>query len=307
MAPHTTDSVLEGVDLTGTVAVITGATTGMGVETARALASAGARVVLAGRGPDRLEAAANAIVTTLPTATLETVELDLASLASVRTATAALETRLERIDVLVNNAGVMFTPLERTADGFEMQLGTNHLGHFAWTRLLEPLLVAGAPARVVNLSSAGHKIADIDLEDPGWEHRDYDKFAAYGASKTANVLFTVELDRRLKARGVRSYAVHPGMVATDLARHMKRADFKEMRRMATEAAPGEPGGPTPMSPVSVEQGAATAVWAATSPDLAEVGGVYLADCAIRSDYRPYAVDPERAARLWALSTDLTGA
>ena len=302
MTQNTTGTVLAGTDLAGKICVVTGATTGMGLETARALASVGARVVLAGRDEARLAAAAATIAESVSDAALETIELDLASLASVRGAAAELCSRLDRIDILVNNAGVMFTPLGRTADGFELQFGTNHLGHFAWTSLLEPLLIAGAPARVVNLSSAGHKIADLDFEDPNWERREYGKFAAYGAAKTANILFTVELDRRLRGRGVRSYAVHPGMVATDLARHMNRADFAEMARLSSASTGGNA---QKTSVVPVEQGASTAVWAATAPALADIGGVYLANCAVSDDYRDYAVDPERAARLWSLSEQLT--
>lgn len=316
MTQHTTDEVIAGIDMTGKTVVVTGATAGLGLETARALAAAGARVVLAGRGETRRSAAVDAITTAVPNANLETVELDLASLASVRATAAELRDRLERIDVLVNNAGVMFTPLTRTADGFEMQFGTNHLGHFAWTNLLEPLLLAGAPARVVNLSSAGHRIADIDLEDPNWESRPYNKFDAYGAAKTANVLFTVELDRRLRDRGVRSFAVHPGNVQTDLVRHMDRGDLKEMAAMADRAGKPEKSdasGTSDSAPstqprlpfVQVDRGAATSVWAATSPTLADVGGLYLADCAISAQREDYSVDPARALRLWELSEQLT--
>lgn len=303
----TTDEVLAGITLTGATCLVTGATSGLGLETSRALASVGARVLMAGRDAARCEEAAARIRALVPGAAVETVLLDLSSLASVRRCAADVLARVDRLDVLVNNAGVMFTPLGRTEDGFELQLGTNHLGHFALTRLLEPLL--GAGSRVVNLSSAGHSIADLDLDDPNWLRRDYEKFAAYGASKTANILFTVELDRRLRERGVRAYAVHPGMVATDLARHMDRADFKRMAAMSAAVTP--PGGDRAgtakprMSFLGVEQGAATQVWAATSPSLAEVGGVYLADCAVSARHRSYAVDPDRARRLWDLSQHLT--
>ncbi len=316
MTQHTTDEAIAGIDMNGKTVVVTGATAGLGLETARALAAAGARVVLAGRGETRRSVAVNAIAAAVPGADLETVELDLASLASVRAAAAELRDRLERIDVLINNAGVMFTPLTRTADGFEMQFGTNHLGHFAWTNLLEPLLLAGAPARVVNLSSAGHRIADIDLEDPNWESRPYNKFDAYGAAKTANILFTVELDRSLRDRGVRSFAVHPGNVQTDLVRHMDRADLKEMAAMAGRAGKSDksdasgtsdsaPSTPPRLPFVQVDRGAATSVWAATSPTLADVGGLYLADCAISDQREDYSVDPARALRLWELSEQLT--
>lgn len=307
MTQQTTDEIIDGIDLSGKTIVVTGATSGLGLETSRALTSSGARVVLAGRDRARLAAAVENIGVAVPGADLETVELDLASLESVRAAAAELRGRLEKIDVLVNNAGVMFTPLARTADGFELQFGTNHLGHFLWTVLLEPLLLAGAPARVVNLSSAGHSIADIDFDDPNWEARPYNKFHAYGAAKTANVLFTVELDRRLRDRGVRAFAVHPGTVQTDLARHMDRADFKEMAALAARAGSSEDRAPeqTRLPFVQVDRGAATSVWAATSPALAGAGGLYLADCAISDQYEDYSVDADRALRLWKMSEQLT--
>jgi NAD(P)-dependent dehydrogenase (short-subunit alcohol dehydrogenase family) len=303
----TTDEVVEGTSMAGRTCLVTGATAGLGLETARALAAAGARVVLAGRDAGRCAAASAVLRERVPGAALDTVAVDLTSLASVRAAAAEVAGRHDRLDVLVNNAGVMFTPFERTEDGFELQLGTNHLDHFALTRLLTPLLRPGS--RVVNLSSAGHGIADIDLDDPNWQRREYDKFAAYGAAKTANVLFTVELDRRLRDQEIRSYAVHPGTVRTELGRHMDRADVDRMRTMAAAAAGAAPRAgerPPRMRLVGVEQGAATSVWAATAPELAGQGGVYLADCAISAAARPYAVDPKRAARLWALSVQLTG-
>ena len=195
----------------------------------------------------------------------------------------------------------MATPLGRTADGFEMQLGTNHLGHFLLTCLLAPALVAAAPARVVNLSSGGHVISDIDWDDPNFERRAYDKWIAYGQSKTANVLFTVELERRLGTRGVHAFAVHPGMIMTDLGRHLTSEDIAALQTMA-KSGPG--GGLPPFK--SIPEGAATTVWAATAPELAERGGTYLADCAISSEHAPCALDPAAAKRLWTLSEQLVG-
>ncbi|WP_239460019.1 SDR family NAD(P)-dependent oxidoreductase [Nocardioides daejeonensis] len=304
--------LLDGVDLTGRTVVVTGATTGMGLETAYALAAAGASTVLAGRDAERLSAA-RARVAEVATALVHTVELDLADLVSVGRGAVELAGLVERIDVLINNAGVMFTPLLRTAQGHELQFGTNHLGHFALTTALRPLL--GDGSRIVNLSSAGHRLGEVELGDVDWRRRDYDKFAAYGAAKSANILFTVEADRRWRAAGVRSFAVHPGTVATDLARHMDRDDFKEMVRLASSASTA----PSGSSSVSVEepprrmtfatpaQGAATSVWAATTPELDGRGGLYLADCAVSSDVRPSATDPERATALWALSEELVSA
>ena len=296
----TTDDVLEGVDLRGTVAVVTGASTGLGSETARALAARGAQVVLGVRDQAKGESAMAAIRHTVSDAALDIALLDLASLVSVRSFASQLLHRYERIDVLINNAGVMYSPLERTVEGFELQFGTNHLGHFLLTNLLVPALVVAAPSRVVNLSSGGHRSSDIVWDDPNYEHRPYDKFESYGQSKTANILFTVELDRRLAGRGVRSYAVHPGMIVTELGRHMTRDDMKELRARAAQGATG--GLPAYKS---IQAGAATTVWAATAPELSDNGGVYLADCQI-SAAEEWATDRQSAARLWTMSEDLVG-
>jgi NAD(P)-dependent dehydrogenase (short-subunit alcohol dehydrogenase family) len=297
----TTLEVVDGVDLTGKFCVITGASAGLGRESARALATTGAQVILAARNAAALRDTQSWILAEVPDAVTSTVELDLTSLASVRAAATAIRDLAAHIDVLMNNAGVMFTPFGRTSDGFEMQFGTNYLGHFALTRLLTPQLAEGG--RIVNLSSDGHRMSDIDLDDPNWKRREYDKFAAYGASKTANVLHMVDLDRRLRDRGVRAYAVHPGVVATSLARHMKREDFDSLMRVQP-ADPVQQKVDVRHDFVMPEQGAATQVWAAVSPELTGTGSVYLADCRIRDDVAPYAVDEERAARLWELSERL---
>ena len=298
--------VVDGVDLTGKTCVITGASAGLGRESARALATTGAHIVMAARNAGALAEAEAWVQAEVPHAKTTTVPLDLTSLAGVRTAAEAIAGIAPAIHVLMNNAGVMFTPFGRTSDGFEMQLGTNHLGHFELTRLLVPQLVDADGARIVSLSSDGHRLSDIDLDDPNWERRDYDKFAAYGASKTANILHVVELDRRLRDHGVRAYAVHPGVVATSLARHMSRDDFTTLTRF-------EPADPM-QEKIDVrhdftmpEQGAATQVWAAVSPQLADAGSVYLADCEIRDDVAPYALDSDHAMALWELSEELCSA
>jgi NAD(P)-dependent dehydrogenase (short-subunit alcohol dehydrogenase family) len=296
----TTDEVLEGVDLSGKVAVVTGASTGLGLETARALAASGAHVVLAVRSEEKGEASLAAIREQVPDASIEYGILDLASLDSVREFAAATIAAHPRIDLLVNNAGVMYTPLDRTAEGFEMQFGTNHLGHFLLTNLLIPAVVAAAPSRIVNLSSGGHVASDIVWDDPNYDERPYDKFESYGQSKTANILFTVELDRRLAPKGVRSYAVHPGMIVTDLGRHMTKDDMQALR----DKAKSSPSGGLP-SYKSIPAGAATSVWAATAPELEGTGGVYLADCQV-AEAKPWATDPQSASRLWVLSEDLVG-
>lgn len=298
----TTDEVLAGVDLSGKVVVVTGATSGLGLETARALSSKGAAVTITGRSEEKLDAAVAKLRAAGVTGEVGTAVVELGDLDSVRTCATELLARLPRIDVLINNAGVMVCPLARTVQGFEVQFGTNHLGHFLFTALLAPALIAAAPARVVNLASSGHRLANIDLEDPNWETREYDRWSAYGASKTANVLFSVGLDARLKDRGVRSFAVHPGMIVTPLGRHMVAEDFTIDRGPMEEFK-------------QLEQGAATTVWAATSPALCDHGGVYLADCQVAdvddSDLvswgvKSYAIDAEAADRLWAVSESLVG-
>jgi NAD(P)-dependent dehydrogenase (short-subunit alcohol dehydrogenase family) len=300
----TTSDVIAGVDLSGAVAVVTGATTGLGQETARALASAGAHVVLCGRSADKCEAAIEAIRAAHPNASLEFEPFDLSDLTTVRAGADAILARHDAISILVNNAGVMFTPEGRTADGFETQFGTNHLGHFVFTNRLLPALRAGAPSRIVNLSSAGHGFSDILWDDPNYETRPYDKFEAYGQSKTANVLFTVALDARLADAGVRSNAVHPGMIMTDLARHMGEGDMEELgARAADREAAGNGGGLPEFK--TIEQGAATSVLAAVAPSLEGIGGRYL-DNADFGEPADYAVDVDSAERLWSLSESLVG-
>lgn len=297
----TAREIAADVDLRGRTCVITGSTAGLGRESARALAETGAHLILTGRDDDALASVASRIGAEVPGAQVSTVRLDLTSLAGVRRAAARISELTAAVHVLMNNAGVMFTPFARTADGFELQFGTNHLGHFELTRLLTPQLLAAGRARVVVLSSDGHRLADVDLTDPNWQARPYDKFAAYGASKTANLLHAVELDRRLREHGVRAYAVHPGVVATSLARHMAREDFAALGRL----------GPAEGAKVDVlrdfttpDQAAATQVWAAVSPELADVGAVYLADCRIRDDAAGYATDAAHARELWAVSEHL---
>jgi NAD(P)-dependent dehydrogenase (short-subunit alcohol dehydrogenase family) len=300
---RTATEVVDGADLSGKTCVITGASAGLGRESARALARAGARVILAARNVLALEETQQWIASEVAGAETSTVPLDLTSLTGVRAAAAAVADLAPSVDVLMNNAGVMFTPFCRTADGFENQLGTNHLGHFELTRLLMPQLRAGDGARVVILSSDGHHMSDIDLEDPNWERREYDKFRAYGASKTANVLHMVEINRRYFEDGVHAVAVHPGVVATKLARHMTRDDFGALRSMASDNLDPKRG--AVLDEIATpEQGAATQVWAAVTSELDGAGSVYLADCAVRTDGEPYAVDPERAARLWEISEAL---
>ncbi|MEU4431012.1 SDR family NAD(P)-dependent oxidoreductase [Nocardia rhamnosiphila] len=300
-ARPTAEGVVSGLDLTGRTCVITGASSGLGRESAYALARAGAHVILTARHAGAAEKAVAEIRRKAPSARLTTVVLDLASLDGVRVAAARIADLAPAVHVLMNNAGVMFTPFARTDDGFELQMGTNHLGHFELTRLLLDRLRAAEGARIVNLASEGYRIADVDLADSQWEKRDYDKFRAYGASKTANILHAVELDRRLRDDGVRACAVHPGRVATRLARHMTRADIAAVPvgRAGTPDRPRfDQGVLTP------QEGAATQVWAAIHPEPLGLDGVYFAGCAAVPDIEDYAVAVDRAAELWELSERL---
>jgi len=305
-ATSTTDQVVTGISLAGKTAIVTGASAGLGIETCRTLASIGARVVMVARDAEKLANALTTVQAAVPEAVLETAIVDLADLDSIRSAVPAILDRFPEIDLLINNAGVMACPLMRTAQGHEMQFGTNHLGHFLLTISLAPALVAGESSRVVNLSSAGHKFANFNADDPDYLEREYDKWQAYGESKTANALFSVGLDARLRDQGVRAFAVHPGVIMTELSRHMEESDFE----MLASRSPSD----EPLVFKSVEQGAATSVWAATSPELAQKGGIYLENCQIagpavqggNSGVESYALDEAAAERLWALSESLVG-
>jgi len=303
----TSDEVLEGIDLTGRRAIVTGATGGLGLETARALASRGAEVVLTARSADKGDAAVKAVQAAVPGAAVSVAALELASLESVRRFTSAYIETGAPLHILVCNAAVMSTPFGRTEDGFESQFGVNHLGHFVLIGELMPRLIEGAPSRIVLVSSAGHRFAGIDFDDPNYEHRPYEKWTAYGQSKTANALTAVALDARVGARGVTVNAVHPGAIMTDLGRYLTKADIEAL----TDIAPGA----GEIHWKSIPAGAATTVWCATAPELEGRGGQYCEDChvaaPIASDdaqegYAPHARDPEAAERLWQLSESLVG-
>jgi NAD(P)-dependent dehydrogenase (short-subunit alcohol dehydrogenase family) len=296
----TTDEVIQGIDLHGKTAVVTGASTGLGLETSRALAQAGARVYLGVRSHEKAEKTIAAIHERVPRAELEHGLIDLTSLGSVRNFADEFRSKHRELHLLVNNAGVMYVPLERTHEGFEPHFGINHLGHFLLTALLSRSLVAGAPARVVTLSSGGHRSSDILWDDPNYETRPYDKMQAYGQSKTANILFTRQLETLLGPKGVHAYAVHPGLVFTELGRYMTKDDLDDIMSR-TKSAPGGPIRPKP-----IEAGAATSVWAAVAPELEGKGGLYLADCEISGEDAEWTRDPEAAERLWKMSEDFVG-
>lgn len=310
-AKSTTDDVLSGVDLTGKRVLVTGASAGLGVETARALVAHGASVVGAARDLGKARDATTAVRAALkPGATFDLIELDLASLKSIRAATDKLVKDGRPFDVVIANAGVMATPKGTTADGFETQFGTNHLGHFVFVNRIASLIKPGG--RLVNLSSAGHHRADVDLDDPNFERTPYVEFTAYGRSKTANVLFAVEFDRRHKAKGVRATAVHPGGIQTELGRHLTPEMIQQMLAAINQ---GRPAGAPAFEFKTIPQGAATTVWAGFVAAADAVGGRYCEDChvaetnqnpAVRDGVRAYAIDPERAKALWAKSEEMVG-
>ena len=295
----TAGQVMAGLDLTGRTAIVTGASTGLGLETATNLATAGARVIAGVRTAEKGSATVSTLTDRVGGAAVEFGVIDLTSFASTRSFAEGFLAGGEPLHLLINNAGVMNTPFEHTVEGYELQFGTNHLGHFLLTNLLVPALIAGAPARVVNLSSGGHRSSDILWDDPNFERQPYDKMTAYGQSKTANILFSVELDRRLADRGVRANAVHPGRINTDLARYMDHDDYERLLARLKDSGRVLPPAKT------IEAGAATSLWAATAPELADRGGLYLEDCHV-SEALPYATDAQAARRLWALSEELVG-
>ncbi|MEU6348537.1 SDR family NAD(P)-dependent oxidoreductase [Streptomyces sp. NPDC047072] len=301
-ARSTADDVLAGVDLSGRLAIVTGGYSGLGLETTRALTKAGARVVVPARRPD---AAREAL------AGLERVEvddLDLGDLESVRGFAERFLASGRTIDFMIDNAGIMACPETRVGPGWETQFATNHLGHFALVNRLWPAIEPGG-ARVVSVSSRGHHNSGVRWDDIHWR-QGYDKWQAYGQAKTANVLFAVHLDRLGRDRGIRAFALHPGGILTPLQRHLAKEEMVERGWIDEQ---GELLHPEIFK--TPEQGAATQVWAAASPQLDGMGGVYLEDCdiaepAVEGDesggVKDWAIDPEQAARLWTLSAELTG-
>jgi NAD(P)-dependent dehydrogenase (short-subunit alcohol dehydrogenase family) len=313
-ATSTTDDVLAGKDLSGKRVLITGVSAGLGVETARALSAHGVQVVGAARDLAKAERATAEVRAQVANGDgLRLVKLDLASLESVRVCADALLADGRPFDVVIANAGVMRTPFGRTADGFETQFGTNHLGHFVLVNRIASLIEPGG--RLVNVSSSGHRYSDVDLADPNFERTPYDPMIAYGRSKTANILFAVEFDRRHRARGVRATALHPGGILTELGRHLQPGELEAtVERINAElTAEGRP----PFQFKTIPQGAATSVWAAFVAPAEKVGGRYCEDCHVSQvtegpispvspGVRPYALDPEHAKALWARSEKLVG-
>jgi NAD(P)-dependent dehydrogenase (short-subunit alcohol dehydrogenase family) len=316
-AASTTDEVLSGVNLQGKRILITGVSAGLGVETARELAAHGANVVGAARDLAKAEAATAQVRkdAVAKGGGFELAALDLADLKSVRACAEELLAKGEPFDVVIANAGVMATPFGHTADGFETQFGTNHLGHFVLVNRIASLVRAGG--RLINLSSSGHRFSNVDLEDPNFERTPYDPFVAYGRSKTANILFAVAFDKRHRARGVRAAAVHPGAIHTELGRYVEQSHIQKMIDQMNQqlAAEGKP----PFQFKTIPQGAATSVWAAVVASADEIGGRYCENChvgeivpdyvtisAISEGVRGYALDPNTAEALWHKSEQLVG-
>jgi NAD(P)-dependent dehydrogenase (short-subunit alcohol dehydrogenase family) len=314
-ATSTTEDVLSGIDLRGKRILVTGVSAGLGVETARSLAAHGAQVVGAARDLTKAERATAQVRKDASTggASFELIELDLASLKSVRACADRLLAKGESLDVIIANAGVMATPFGHTIDEFETQFGTNHLGHFVLVNRIASLLRDGG--RLINLSSAGHRYSNVDLEDPNFERTPYEPFVAYGRSKTANILFAVAFDRRHRDRGVRAAAVHPGGIQTELGRYSEPGRIEKLIGQINQQLAAEGKGPFQWK--SVPQGAATSVWAAVVAPADEVGGQYCENChvgrvvpdatpitVISEGVRAYALDPNNAEALWKKSEEL---
>lgn len=316
-ASSTTEDVLSGVHVKGKRILVTGVSAGIGVETARSLAAHGARVVGAVRDLDKASVATEHVRTDAAAngGNFELIALDLASLKSVRACADTLLAKGEPFDVVIANAGVMATPHGRTVDGFETQFGTNHLGHFVLVNRIAPLI--RNEGRLITVSSAGHRYSNVDLVDPNFEHTPYEPFIAYGRSKTANILFAVAFDARHRERGVRAAAVHPGIIQTELVRHLSaswlQARVDQINQQLRDA--GKP----PLQRKTTPQGAATSVWAAVVAPADEVGGRYCENCHVAETVpdevptgtmtegvRAYAVDRKTAEALWKKSEEMVG-
>src|ERR1700684_1662934 len=316
-ATSTTDGVLSGVNLQGKPILVTGVAAGIGVETARSLAAHGAQVVGAARDLTKAKAATEQVRNDAAAngGSLELVELDLANLKSVRACADRLLAKAELFDVVIANAGVMATPLGHTADGFETQFGTNHLGHFVLVNRMATLIRDGG--RLINLSSLGHRYSNVNLEDPNFERTPYEPFVAYGRSKTANILFTVAFDKRHRDRGVRAAAVHPGVIHTELGRYVDASQIEKIIEQRNQQLAAE--GKALFQWKSIPQGAATSVWSAVVAPAEKIGGQYCEDCHVASlvpanapidtineGVLEYALDPTNAEALWKKSEEMVG-
>jgi NAD(P)-dependent dehydrogenase (short-subunit alcohol dehydrogenase family) len=315
-ATSTTDDVLSGVNLKGKRILVTGVSAGLGVETARSLVAHGAHVVGAARDLNKATAATEQVKKDAANGgSFELVELDLANLKSVRARADALLAKRQPFDVVIANAGVMATPFGHTADGFETQFGTNHLGHFVLANRIASLLRDGG--RLINLSSTGHRYSNVDLDDPNFERTPYEPFVAYGRSKTANILFALAFDRRHRDRGVRAAGVHPGGIRTELGRYAEPGRIEKVVEEINGQLAAQGKGPLQWK--TIPQGAATSVWAAVVAPANEIGGQYCENChvghivpddapitAVSEGVRGYALDPNTAEALWKKSEEPVG-
>jgi NAD(P)-dependent dehydrogenase (short-subunit alcohol dehydrogenase family) len=316
-ATSTTEDVLTGINLTGKRILVTGVSAGLGVETARSLAAHGAEVVGAARDLDKAKTATVQVRKDASSngGSFKLVELDLANLESVRACADGLLAKDQPFDVVIANAGVMATPLGHTVDGFETQFGTNHLGHFVLVNRISSLIHSGG--RLINLSSAGHRYSNVDLQDPNFERTPYEPFVAYGRSKTANILFAVAFDKRHRGRGVRAAAVHPGGIQTELGRYSDPSRIQKLVEQINQQLAAEGKGPFQWK--TVPQGAATSVWAGVVASADEIGGQYCENChvgkivpddapisVISEGVRAYALDAKNAEALWKKSEELVG-
>jgi len=316
-ATSTTEDVLSGIDLRGKRILVTGVSAGLGVETARSLAAHGAQVVGAARDLSKAKAATEMVRKDAANngGGFELIELDLASLKSVRACADQLLGKGNPFDVVIANAGVMATPFGKTVDGFETQFGTNHLGHFVLVNRIASLIRDGG--RLINLSSAGHRYSNVDLEDPNFERTPYEPFVAYGRSKTANILFAVAFDKRYRHRGVRAAAVHPGGIRTELGRYAEPGRIEKVIEEINRQLAAQGKGPFQWK--TIPQGAATSVWAAVVAPVDGIGGQYCENCnlghivpddapitAVSEGVRRYALDPNNAEALWKKSEDMVG-
>ncbi len=297
--------ILAGIDLTGKVAVVTGGYSGIGLETTRALSSCGARVLVPARRVDVARELLRDVVDEN-----DVIAIDLANISSVRDCVASITPIVNSIDFLINNAGVMACPETRVGNDWELQFAANHLGHFALTLGLLPALKMSGNARIVALSSTAHKLSAIRWDDIHFAN-DYDKWQAYGQSKTADSLFAIALDQRLKDSGIRAFSVHPGGIMTPLQRHL---DLEEMVALGWLGKDGQPSEMAAAMFKTPSQGATTTLWAATSPQLENIGGVYCENCDVAamqqegpgarySGVAPWAIDSEQAKRLWVISEE----
>src|SRR3984957_1215397 len=316
-ATSATEDVLSGINLRGKRIFVTGVSAGLGVETARSLAAHGAHVVGAARDLKKAEAATAQVRKDAADngGSFELVALDLASLKSVRACAEGLLKKGEPFDAVIANAGVMATPFGHTADGFEMQFGTNHLGHFVLVNRISGLIRSGG--RLINLSSAGHRFSSVDIQDPNFERTPYDPFVAYGRSKTANILFAVAFDHRHRERGIRAAAVHPGVIRTELGRHMDPSRLEGMIKQMDEQLAAEGKGPFAFK--TIPQGAAPSVWAGVVAPAGVSGGRHwqkshggeivpesVTISSVSEGVRAYALDPKMAEALWKKSEEMVG-